>query len=130
MAEAPPQLSDPGSQLRSPSQFPSSSSVAQFFAQAEQHEHQNQRTTPAPPGLPTNGLPQHRNLVTSHADVAIAHPGAVVTGGPPGIGFPLPTTSAAMPTGKYVNNRVAYIAKLTPNRNLSGVYITNFVFLS
>ena len=110
MAEAPPVLPehDPGAQLRSPSQFPSSSSVAQFFAQAEQHEHQNQITTPAPPGLATNGLPQHRNLVTTHADV-IRHPGAVVTGGPPGIGFPLPTTSAAMPTGRgLLTNLVIY----------------------
>ena len=94
----------PNHELRSPSDFPSTSSVAQFFAQAceqeqkQQHEHQLHQ----PPGLCSRENKVQQSKVGTAAEMesgVSAHghpPGTVVTGGPPGIRLPLPTTSAPM----------------------------------
>ena len=91
-------------ELRSPSDFPSTSSVAQFFAQAceqeqkQQHEHQLQQ----PPGLCSreNEVQQSKVGTTPEGECGVsAHghlPGTVLTGGIPGVRLPLPTTSAPM----------------------------------
>ena len=67
---------------KSPEHETSTSSVAQFFAQACQHEQKQQQ----PEGVTSKPEPA--------VNVAAQHPpGAVVSGGPPGIRHPIPTTA-------------------------------------
>ena len=85
---------------------PSTGSVAQFFAQAceqeqKHHEKANINETKDQPHseVRPNGTDIHQRIPgpskLEHTVNVMTHPpGAVVTGGPPGIQLPIPSTSA------------------------------------
>ena len=80
----------------SPKANPSSGSVAQFFAQAQAHQEQEDVH-----GEESKAEPIGNRLNTEPPVNIIAHPpGAIVTGGPPGMRLPIPVTSAPIPGKK------------------------------
>ena len=91
---------------------PSTGSVAQFFAQAceQEQKHTEKEDINQPKNQPRseirpNGIDIHQPIArTSKVEPTVnlmtRPPGAVVTGGPPGIQLPIPCTSApTFPTG-------------------------------
>ena len=77
-------------QAKSPVPTPSTGSVAQFFAQAQAQQEQEDVPDDTKSELPLT----NRNANEPPANMAPHPPGAVVTGGPPGIRLPNPALSA------------------------------------
>ena len=83
----------PVPQTKDPLVTPSTGSVAQFFAQAQaQQEQEDVSAEDKKPEL------EMKNRSGIEPSVNMIHPpGAVVTGGPPGIRLPNPVTNAPIP---------------------------------
>jgi len=77
-------------QAKSPVPTPSTGSVAQFFAQAQAQQEQEDVPDDKKSELPL----ANRNATEPPANMVPHPPGAVVTGGPPGIRLPNPALSA------------------------------------
>ena len=80
----------PTCQAKSPVPTPSTGSVAQFFAQAQAQQEQEDVPDDKKSELPL----ANRNATEPPANMVPHPPGAVVTGGPPGIRLPNPALSA------------------------------------